>query len=232
LLVDAGLSGRELERRMARVGISPRKLSAILVSHEHRDHISGVGVLARRYRLPVYINELTLSQCQAALDRVQVKIFETGKDFELGPIKVHPFSVSHDAVDPVGFTFGNNGMVLGLATDLGVATNLVKAHLAKCNAMVIESNHDREMLINGPYHWELKRRVQGRRGHLSNDAAADLLTAVLHEDLTRVVLAHLSEINNEPELALARAGSVLNSASLGFHLDVAYQDRPSEIFEI
>ncbi|MBW2091144.1 MAG: hypothetical protein JRI34_03345 [Deltaproteobacteria bacterium] len=88
------------------------------------------------------------------------------------------------------------------------------------------------MLINGPYHWELKRRVQGRRGHLSNDAAADLLTAVLHEDLTRVVLAHLSEINNEPELALARAGSVLNSASLGFHLGVAYQDRPSEIFEI
>ncbi|MBW2091143.1 MAG: MBL fold metallo-hydrolase [Deltaproteobacteria bacterium] len=98
MLVDAGLSGRELERRMARVGISPRKLSAILVSHEHRDHISGVGVLARRYRLPVYINELTLSQCQAALDRVQVKIFETGKDFALGPIKVHPFSVSHDAV--------------------------------------------------------------------------------------------------------------------------------------
>ncbi|MBW1709018.1 MAG: MBL fold metallo-hydrolase [Deltaproteobacteria bacterium] len=232
LLVDAGLSGKEIERRMAIAGLSPEKLSAILVSHEHRDHISGVGIMARRYNLPVYINKLTLAQCQTHLKKVRVNLFRTGTEFDLGPISIHPFSISHDAADPVGFIFGNNGDTLGLATDLGTATKLVRARLSKCKAMVIESNHDPEMLINGPYHWDLKRRVQGRRGHLSNDAAAELLNDVVHQGLKRVVLAHLSEVNNEPELALARASFVLNSCQSRFHLEVACQDKPSRVFEI
>jgi len=231
VLVDAGLSGKELERRMAVAGLSPQKLRAILVSHEHHDHISAVGILARRLGLPVHMNELTLTQCQAELAGVLVSLFRTGEKFDLGPFSIHPFSLSHDAADPVGFTLSNNGVLLGLATDLGVATNLVRTRLSNCKALVIESNHDPQMLLNGPYPWELKRRVQSRHGHLSNDDAAELLSSVAHKGLTQVVLAHLSETNNEPELALARVGSVLAPLA-DFQLEVAFQDTPSQIFEL
>jgi phosphoribosyl 1,2-cyclic phosphodiesterase len=232
IMVDAGLSCREIERRMALAGLKPARLTAVLVSHEHRDHVAGVGVLARRYRLPIYMNRATLGACRDQLGKVQVRHFTTGEGFELDGLAIRPFSVSHDAADPVGFTFIFEGMKLGLATDLGVATNLVKDHLRSCQALILESNHDPRMLLDGPYPWELKRRVQGRRGHLSNPDAAKALAEIKHAGLAQVVLAHLSETNNLPDKALAEVGPVLSRPAGQTRLTTACQDRPTERYKL
>lgn len=226
------MSGRELERRLRQAGLSPRNLTAILVSHEHRDHIAGVGVAARRFNRPVYMNERTWNSCRTVLGKIESKTFETGQTFNLGPISIHPFSVSHDAADPVGFRFTCNGTRLGLVTDLGTPTNLVRTHMAECQGLIIESNHDPQMLMEGPYPWDLKHRVRGRKGHLSNIEAAKLLSELAHGGLKQVVLAHLSEINNKPELALSEAGSSFPHASNDFSLDAASQDVPSPVFKL
>lgn len=235
LLIDAGLSGKEIQRRIETAGLSTSKLKAILISHEHRDHVHGAGILARRLKLPLYANSLTLARGAWAIGECQTSVFKTGMKFDCGPFGIHPFSVSHDAADPVGFTITSNGSRLGLATDLGIATNLVKTHLAGCHALILESNHDHQMLMDGPYPWELKRRVQGRLGHLSNSDAAALLAELAHENLNRVVLAHLSEINNEPELALQTARAVRSDLSSNyqgkpFGIEVAGQYQPGPCF--
>ncbi len=230
--MDSGLSGRELERRLRQAGLSPRSLTAILVSHEHRDHTAGVGVAARRFNRPVYMNERTWNSCRTVLGKIESRPFETGQAFNLGPINIHPFSVAHDAADPVGFRFTCNGTRLGLVTDLGTPTNLVKTHMAGCHGLIIESNHDPQMLMEGPYPWDLKRRVRGRKGHLSNIEAAKLLSELAHGGLKQVVLAHLSETNNKPELALSEAGSSFPHASSDFSLEAASQDAPSPVFNL
>ena len=216
---------------MSLAGLDQSRLKAILVSHEHRDHIHGVGIVARKLNLPVYINPGTLEKTAAYLGRIEPKSFRTGEIFWIGSIQIHAFSVSHDAVDPAGFTFSVNGRRLGLATDVGTATSLVRESLADCRALILEANHDPDMLMKGPYPWETKRRVRGRHGHLSNEDSAELLAAVSHRDLERVVLAHLSRTNNRPELAVAAAASALNGRP-GVILEVADQDRPGEIIEI
>ena len=226
------MSGRELERRLRQAGLSARNLTAILVSHEHRDHTAGVGVAARKFNRPVYMNEGTWNNCRTFLGKIESKPFETGQTFNLGPINVHPFSVSHDAADPVGFRFSCNGTRLGLVTDLGTPTNLVKTHMAKCNGLILESNHDLQMLMDGPYPWDLKHRVRGRKGHLSNIEAAKLLSELAHRGLKQVVLAHLSETNNKPELALSEAGSSFPCVSSDFSLKAASQDAPSPVFSL
>jgi len=217
---------------MALAGLQPGRLTAVLVSHEHRDHVAGVGPLARRYRLPVYLNKATLSATQGQLGRIETRHFKTGEGFELDGLAVHPFSISHDAADPVGFTFIFKGIKLGLATDLGVATNLVKTHLTSCRALILESNHDPRMLLDGPYPWNLKQRVQGRRGHLSNEDAAKVLDEVRHAALARVVLAHLSETNNLPDKALAESAPILSDPAGRTHLSAACQDKPTERFKV
>ena len=202
VLVDAGFSGIEIQRRMAARGLNPADLDAILVTHEHGDHIHGVGVLSRRFKLPVYLNARTAKAGSGPLGRLhRSRYFEGGKPFTIGDINLHPFSISHDADDPVGFTAACNGIKIGIATDLGIATHVVKAHLQHCALLIIEANHDPEMLENGPYPWPLKQRVSGRTGHLSNDASRELLEAVQHGGLTHVILAHLSEVNNTPNHA-------------------------------
>jgi len=202
ILLDAGLSGIEIQRRMAARGLNPKDLDAILVTHEHNDHIKGVGVLSRRFKLPVYISRKTEEAAAAQLGTIErPRYFECGQSFAIDAFTLHPFPISHDAEDPVGFTVGCNGLKIGIATDLGMATHVVKAHLQNCALLILESNHDPEMLENGPYPWPLKQRVSGRTGHLSNDASRELLEAVQHDGLTHVILAHLSEINNTPQQA-------------------------------
>jgi len=202
LLLDAGFSGVEIQRRMASKNLNPDDLDAILVTHEHNDHIQGVGVLSRRLKLPVYINQETEKVAARQLGTIKRRqYFECGKPFTIGKLRIHPFPISHDAGDPAGFTVGSNGVKIGIATDLGIATNLVKAHLKNCSLLVLEANHDPEMLENGPYPWPLKQRVSGRTGHLSNDASRDLLETVQHDNLSHVILAHLSEVNNTPNHA-------------------------------
>ena len=214
ILVDAGLSGKQIEQRLESVGFPPENLDAILVSHEHSDHILGVGVLSRRYKLPVYISTKTLTTASKQLGKLHSKhLFECGKRFTIGKLAIHPFSVSHDAKDPACFTIKQNGLKIGIATDLGLSTSVVREHLKGCNMLVLEANHDPVMLEEGPYPWPLKQRITSRTGHLSNEDAKKLLEEVKHDGLTHVILAHLSETNNTPEKASTTVSKALETSS-------------------
>ena len=231
LLIDAGLSGVEIERRLAVHGIDPHTLSAIVISHEHNDHIQGAGVIARRYNLPVYISHKTCREATACVGRIETyHYFECGSGFRIGELDIHPFSLSHDAADPAGFTFGRNGSKIGLATDLGVATAMVKEHLKGCRLLILEANHDPDMLLGGPYPWPVKQRIKGRTGHLSNNDTRELLFELKHDGLTHVVLAHLSHENNTCEKALATAAEALSGS--GAVISVALQNQCGELIRI
>jgi len=210
ILIDAGLSGIEIERRLKSRGIDPKTLDAILVSHEHSDHIQGVGVLSRRYKLPVYISTKTQNAATSQLGNLyDLKTIECGSAFTIKDLFIHPFSISHDAVDPCGFTIRQNGTKIGIATDLGIATAMVKEHLKECTLLILEANHDEEMLINGPYPWPIKQRIKSRTGHLSNAASKILLEELQHDRLEHVMLAHLSETNNTPQKAAQEVSQAL-----------------------
>lgn len=231
ILIDAGLSGIEIERRLKSKGLSPKDLDAILVSHEHTDHIQGVGVLSRRFNLPVYINSKTQGAAFPQIGKVHdVKNFACGSTFLINDLAIHPFSISHDAEDPVGFTLNQNGTTIGIATDLGIVTAMVKEHLKGCDLLILEANHDEDMLINGPYPWSVKQRVKSRTGHLSNAASKQLLNEIQHDRLKHVILAHLSETNNTPQKAVDEVGKALNPNNV--QLDVAVQHECSALFRI
>lgn len=204
LLVDAGLSGVETERRLKARGLLPAQVDAIVLSHEHNDHLSGVGVLARRYGLPVYMSARTENEAARTLGSIpSIEHFSCGTGFAINDIAIHPFSTSHDACDPAGFTFRINGCKIGLATDMGIATRMVVHHLRDCACLILEANHDPRMLEAGPYPWPTKQRIKSRTGHLSNEESKALLMEVCHEGLDHVILAHLSEKNNSAEKALS-----------------------------
>lgn len=213
ILIDAGLSGVELQRRLLSRDLDPEQLDAIIVSHEHSDHIQGVGILSRRYKLPVYINRKTYQASPKLGNLHETKSFECGQTFRISNLTIHPFSISHDAEDPVGFTIGQNGTTIAIATDLGIATSMVKEHLKHCALLILEANHDPQMLENGPYPWPLKQRIKGRTGHLSNTSSKILLKELQHENLQHVILAHLSEVNNTPQLAYAEVARALTRCS-------------------
>ena len=226
LLVDAGLSGVEIERRMAWVDLHPDALSAIVVSHEHSDHIRGVGILSRRYKLPVYISPDTCKATGNQLGRLyETRPFQIGQSFAINDLTIHPFATSHDAEDPAGFTIARNGQKVGIATDLGMATGMVRHHLKDCDLLVLEANHDPAMLINGPYPWPLKQRIKSRNGHLSNEDSGGLLAEIMHDRLCHVILAHLSETNNTPDKARDAVERALGASYRSFQIHVACQDR-------
>ncbi len=231
ILVDAGLSGIEIQRRMESVHLDPNDLSAVVVSHEHSDHIKGVGIMARRFNLPIYISEKTRSAAVSRLGKIaDLHSFECGTTFQINGFAIHPFSISHDAADPAGFTLNTSHCKIGIATDLGIATELVKKHLRGSRLLVLEANHDPEMLQTGPYPWPLKQRIKGRSGHLSNYDSGNLLKEVLHDDLRHVILAHLSQENNSPEKAAGVIGPIL--AKSNTKLEIARQDQPSKLIKI
>jgi phosphoribosyl 1,2-cyclic phosphodiesterase len=203
LLVDAGLSAREIERRLEMIGVDPRSLDAIVVTHEHIDHVRSVGTLSRRYHLPVYLNRGTQAQLPENIGLLSEKVeLKTGRDFAIADLTIRPFSISHDAADPVGFTLVNEKVKIGLCTDLGAATKLVLRHLEACTVLILEANHDEEMLHNGPYPWPVKQRIKSRVGHLSNEQSAGVLAHVFNENLKGVILAHMSETNNSSDIVL------------------------------
>lgn len=210
ILVDAGLSAREIGRRLEERGIRTASLSALLITHEHTDHVRGAERLCRRQRLPVFLTAGTLKAALPLRELPEIRIFDCGRPFHLGTLTVHPFPISHDAGDPAGFVIGANGTRIGIATDLGIVTAVVREHLRGCRLLVLESNHDPDMLMQGPYPWFLKQRIRGRSGHLSNPDSGRLLADIAHPGLEQVILAHLSETNNTPEKALAEAGRALD----------------------
>jgi phosphoribosyl 1,2-cyclic phosphodiesterase len=205
-LVDCGLSGKQAEERMAQIGVDPSTLQAILVTHEHSDHIHGVGTLSRRYNIPVYANASTMHHVAKPKGK---EIFNTGSEFYVGGVRVEPFSIVHDASDPVGFAIHAEGLKIVICTDLGRVTTLVRQHVVNANAILLESNHDQEMLQSCSYTWELKQRISSTHGHLCNEAAGQLLEEIMHPELFHVVLGHLSENSNTPALALETANRYL-----------------------
>ena len=219
VLVDAGISCRETFKRMKALGEDPHSLSGILITHEHSDHVYGLAVLARKLNIPVYMTEAThyawarsLRDDADELPKLgRLEVFCSGRCFQIGDIAVMPFTIPHDAADPVGFTFKAEGIKLGFATDLGYVPVSIRDHLCGCDVLVMESNHDVEMLRGGPYPWSVKQRVMSRVGHLSNDSLADFFTNDYDGDAAYVVLAHLSEQNNHPELARSAAEKALGS---------------------
>jgi len=217
ILVDAGISCRETFRRMKSLGDDPRSLSAIVITHEHSDHICGLATLAKKLRIPVFMTGATYQMWQRAMrddQGVRPKLeklerFESGHSFQVGDIAVRPFTIPHDAADPVGFTFRAEGIKVGVATDLGYIPVSVRDHLRGCDVLIMESNHDVEMLRVGPYPWSVKQRVMSRVGHLSNVALADFFTSDYDNSAPFIVLAHLSEQNNHPEIARREAEKAL-----------------------
>ena len=217
ILVDAGISCRETFKRMKALGEDPHTLSAIVITHEHSDHVSGLAVLAKKLRIPVYMTGAThQAWARAVRDQVgerpqleKYERFESGHSFQVGDIAVRPFTIPHDAADPVGFTFRAEGVKVAVATDLGYLPVSVRDHLRGCDVLVLESNHDLEMLRVGSYPWSVKQRVMSRVGHLSNGALADFFTNDYDNRAAFIVLAHLSEENNHPEIARREAEKAL-----------------------
>lgn len=237
ILVDAGLSCRETLRRMKAVGEDPHRVKAIVISHEHADHVAGLQVLSAKLKVPVYMTQATYESWRKFTRDQEGKPgkleqrehFQAGRSFCIGSITVNSFTTSHDAADPCGFTFTSEGVKIGIVTDLGAIKPNVKDALRGCDGLLIESNHDLEMLRNGPYPWMVKQRVMSRVGHLSNSALADFLASDYDGSASFLVLLHLSEQNNYPELAHQTAYKALGHRLNLFQassLSIALQDKP------
>ncbi len=207
ILLDCGFGIREIERRLERFGVVPAEVDAIIVTHEHGDHIGGAPRLARKYQIPLWMTHGTLTASGAMTaqaspeDRPGVRLIDHHARFSIGNLEITPFPVPHDAREPAQFVFSDGVVRLGVLTDLGSSTQHVESMLAACDGLVLECNHDQGMLASGPYPASLKARVGGRYGHLDNDQAAALLRTVRHERLQHVIAAHLSQQNNTPMLA-------------------------------
>jgi phosphoribosyl 1,2-cyclic phosphodiesterase len=226
LLIDAGLSGREALARLSSIGVAPESLDGILIAHEHTDHVRGVGALARRLKIPVLVGSRTHEAARHVIGKVDLVEFDPGSAFPFKGLSIDPFPITHDACDPVGFRIEGGEGCIGFATDLGIATRLTQEKLKGCRALVLEFNHDEEMLQNGPYPWHLKQRIRSRHGHLSNAEGASLLEELLHPGLECVFLSHLSEVNNDPALAMTAARELVGGQNLclpGLFLGVQYQ---------
>ncbi len=232
ILIDSGFSGIQTEARLKQIDRELGQVEAIFVTHEHHDHIGGVGVLSRRCRLPVYANVPTFSAGEKKLGKLHKRVeTEVGEAIDFGDFHIRSFSISHDAAEPVGYMISDGKVSLGYCTDIGKVTALVGRHLADCNALVLEFNHDLEMLKNGPYPLQLQQRVKSSHGHLANIDAAAFLDKLLHDDLKHVILAHLSETNNDPALALLEAKTRIPT-EFAARLHVAYQHQPTDLLDL
>lgn len=235
VLVDAGFSGRDLERRMRAVDIEAATLAAIVVTHDHGDHTRGMGVLARRFGIPLYITDVTRRACAKLLTGAEeVRAYDASRRFRIGTLEVEPFLTVHDAADPVAVTVREveTGHRLGIATDLGRPTAAVRHALAGCHLLLLEANHDDAMLRTGPYPWSVKQRIASSHGHLSNRAAAELARELCHPDLAGVVLAHLSEHCNSGALARDTVGTKLERVGYRGRIAVAAQEGPLEPMDV
>jgi phosphoribosyl 1,2-cyclic phosphodiesterase len=225
ILVDAGISCRETLKRMKAVGDDPHSLTAIVITHEHADHVYGLLVLARKLNVPVFMTGATHHAWVRSVrdatgeppDANRIEFFSSGRSFQIGDIEVRPFTIPHDAADPVGFTFRVEGVKIGFATDLGYMPPSVCDHLRSCDVLVLESNHDLEMLRGGPYPWSVKQRVMSRVGHLSNEKLAQFFASDYDGSASYIVLAHLSEQNNHPEIARCAAEKALGQRRTLLH---------------
>jgi phosphoribosyl 1,2-cyclic phosphodiesterase len=214
LLIDAGLAASAISKRLADIGVDPVTIDALLVTHEHSDHVRGAGAFARRYRIPLITSCVTARSIPSVLKHLDVMEFESGCSFAFRDLLIDPFPLTHDAADPVGFLLTSRDGRIGVATDLGMVTRLVREKLRECAILVLESNHDEEMLLNGPYPWHLKQRIRSRQGHLANSETLELLFDLAHGGLEALVMAHLSEVNNHRDKVTEVASAFLAGQNL------------------
>jgi phosphoribosyl 1,2-cyclic phosphodiesterase len=234
LLIDAGFSCRELERRLAERGLAPTDFQSVILTHEHEDHCRGVDRFCRRSGAPLYLTAGTLAEIRLSEAVAQSSIaLRSGERREVGSFEVEPFLVPHDAREPIGVVVQDSlGRRLGLVADLGNRSRLAWGRLHDLDLLILEANHDLDMLRNGPYPWSLKQRVAGRHGHLSNRDAAEGVVELLADRLQKVVLYHLSRTNNLPALALAEVGEALDREGAAAELVLTEQDRSTPWLEI
>ena len=226
LLVDAGVSGKKIETELAKLSLSGHQLDGIFVTHEHLDHIKGIGVLSRRYDLPVYATEGTWQAMEADLGKIapkNKKMLYCGEKTVINDLVVAPFAIPHDAAEPVGFTFLDGKSKVAVAPDIGHPSEAVKEGICDCNALLLEANHDIEMLKRGPYPYALKQRILGDHGHMANVTAGMLLAEMMTERLQVVFLGHLSAENNTPPLAYHDVSETLYQNHIRVGRDVALQ---------
>ncbi len=233
VLFDVGFSCRQIQLRLEAIGEDLRALDAVVISHEHADHVKGLAVLSRRTDAKVHMTRQTLGAMSDDLRDAEIVPFEAGSGFSIGDLDIETFTVSHDAIDPVGFCISHGGKKVSIATDLGYVTDSVRHHLRASDLLVLESNHDLDMLKSGPYPWELKQRVMSRAGHLSNTAVAEYLSRDWDRQARQIVLAHLSANNNHPAIAEVDAQGALDDARAhATSICVAAQDEPTAVFEV
>lgn len=226
LLIDAGLSGKRILEALCSIGENPAELSAILISHEHIDHVRGAGILSRKQNVPIYANEATWCAMEKGLGPVKLEnrlTFCTGEELEIGDICIKPFSIPHDAAEPVGYNFFVHGKKITTATDIGHMDDELLSHIEGNDLLLLESNHDIEMLKVGPYPWPLKKRIMGEHGHLSNEVAAEVITYLAERGGKHFILGHLSHENNFPELAYQTTFNALNEKKIAVGCDVTLE---------
>ncbi|MEM9443989.1 MAG: MBL fold metallo-hydrolase [Verrucomicrobiota bacterium] len=234
-LVDVGFSGREMEKRLNLVGVGIREIQAILLTHEHIDHTKGLNILACKHGIPVFCNRLTSEYLKPKLSSFgRWNLFITGKPFRIGNLEIESFPIPHDAYDPVGFVFQRGQKRIGFLTDLGYATHAVKERMRKVDLMILEANYDGQLLREDTKRpWAVKQRIMARHGHLSNDGAAGLVEEVVTKRLNHLILGHLSEDCNRPDLAEGSIGNALRKRHASWvKLKTASQFEPSESIEL
>lgn len=239
--MDAGLSRREIARRLAEVGEDLEHIDAVLVSHEHSDHVSALPVICRqldgcrkksgRSQLPVFMTRLAAPAMRWEKHQPAVETFQAGTRLSIGDIEIDTFTIPHDATDPVGFCFHVEGIKIGLVTDLGYIPDSIRFHLRGTDLLILESNHDLEMLRIGPYPWSVKNRIMSRNGHLSNDSVSGFIDSDLDAATRVLVLGHLSAHNNHPEIARLMASQALGRRGLKTKLVIAGHEQPTEVFQ-
>ena len=228
LLIDAGFSGRELEKRLKIAGVDPESLDALILTHEHSDHSRGAPVMARRYGLDLYATTGTLEKMGTDLKGIAARQIKSGSISDIGNFQIEPFAIPHDAVEPVGLVIEDRvGHRFGLAADIGTCSRLAWGRLVDLDFLILETNHDLEMLRSGPYPWHLKQRIAGRYGHLSNREAAQGLPELLSDRLRWVIPYHLSRTNNSPSLALESIATALSHEGSGAEICVTDQAQSS-----
>ncbi|HHU63290.1 MAG TPA: MBL fold metallo-hydrolase [Clostridiales bacterium] len=239
ILVDAGLSGRRIQQACCCIDVDIRSIDAILISHEHRDHIMGAGILSRRYDIPIYATALTWEAMVDELGPVadkNIKIMDINTEFEIKDMVVKSYPTPHDAVQPVGFCFFAHGKKISITTDLGHTNDEVIKTIEDSDLVMLEANHDVEMLKAGPYPWHLKRRILSENGHLSNGDAGKTISKLMKGNLQRVILAHMSKENNFPELAYQTICNILAQHGIvpgkDIQIGLANRDRHSGIYEV
>ena len=232
ILIDAGISCRQICLRLEKIGKSIQNIQGIFITHEHTDHVRGVEVLARRYEIPVFLNKGTFEHCSVPIKNT--RIIKTDREMDFCGLQILPFSKSHDAHDPVSYLIKNGGEKVSVITDIGFCCDNVKHSIKECDLIILEANHDREMLHKGPYPSYLKKRIAGDKGHLCNHDAAVAILEYGNKNLRHALLSHLSLHNNTPECALQTFTSIVQQRSDLQHLQtwLSYRDVPTELIRL